>query len=238
MIQVTIWNEFIHEKQDPACRAIYPNGIHNAIADFLGMDESIAVRTATLEEPENGLTRELLDTTDVLIWWGHMAHEKVSDEIAARVVARVNAGMGFIALHSAHASKPFRLLMGTPSGMLRWREDGEKARLWVMSPGHPIVKGIGDYFEVPHDETYGERFHIPDPDELIFVSWYPGGEIFRSGCCFRRGGRIFYFQPGHETFPVYHQKEIQTVITNAVHWAAPYKPVHTFVTNHVQRIEP
>ena len=62
-------------------------------------------------------------------------------------------------------------------------------------------------------------------DNLVFISWHPGGEVFRSGCCFVRGGRIFYFQPGHETFPIYYQPEIQTVITNAVRWVAPTYPI-------------
>ena len=228
MIRVTVWNEFRHEKEMPEVAAIYPNGIHGAIADFLSKNEDMTVRTATLDEPEHGLTDEVLNNTDVLLWWGHMAHQEVSDEVVAKVCQRVNDGMGFIALHSAHASKPFSRLLGTRTDMLRWREDGDMQRLWVTSPGHPIAQGIGDYFEVPHDETYGEQFFIPQPDNLVFISWHPGGEVFRSGCCFVRGGRIFYFQPGHETFPVYYQKEIQTVITNAVRWAAPlYLPAYS-----------
>ena len=228
MIRVTVWNEFRHENEMPEVAAIYPNGIHGAIADFLSKNEDMTVRTATLDEPEHGLTDEVLNNTDVLLWWGHMAHQEVSDEAVAKVCQRVNDGMGFIALHSAHASKPFSRLLGTRTDMLRWREDGDMQRLWVTSPGHPIAQGIGDYFEVPHDETYGEQF---------FISWHPGGEVFRSGCCFVRGGRIFYFQPGHETFPVYYQKEIQTVITNAVRWAAPlYMPAYS--TGWQKSVEP
>ena len=237
MIRVTVWNEFRHEKEMPEVAAIYPKGIHGAIADFLSKNEDMTVRTATLDEPEHGLTDEVLDSTDVLLWWGHMAHQEVSDAVAAKVVQRVNDGMGFIALHSAHASKPFSRLLGTRTDMLRWREDGDMQRLWVTSPGHPIAQGIGDYFEVPHDETYGEQFFIPQPDNLVFISWHPGGEVFRSGCCFVRGGRIFYFQPGHETFPVYYQKEIQTVITNAVRWAAPAY-VQAYSTGWQKSVEP
>ena len=221
MIRVTVWNEFRHEKEQAECAAIYPNGIHAAIADFLKVNEDMVVRTATLDEPEHGLTDEVLNDTDVLIWWGHAHHNEVADEVVAKVCKRVNDGMGFVCLHSGHASKPFRSLMGTQTQNLRWREDGDMQRLWVTCPNHPIAQGIGDYFEVPHDETYGEMFFIPQPDQLVFISWHPGGEVFRSGCCFVRGGRIFYFQPGHETFPVYYQKEVQTVITNAVRWAAP-----------------
>ena len=221
MIRVTVWNEFRHEKEQAEFAANYPNGIHAAIADFLKVNEDMEVRTATLDAPEHGLTDELLNNTDVLIWWGHAHHNDVADEVVEKVCKRVNDGMGFVCLHSGHASKPFRRLMGTQTQNLRWREDGDKQRLWVTCPTHPIAQGIGDYFEVPHDETYGEMFYIPQPDQLVFISWHPGGEVFRSGCCFVRGGRIFYFQPGHETFPVYYQKEVQTVITNAVRWAAP-----------------
>ena len=195
MIRVTVWNEFRHEQEMPEVKAIYPNGIHAAIAEFLSKNEDMTVRTATLDEPEHGLTDEVLNNTDVLLWWGHAHHNEVSDEVVRKVCQRVNDGMGFIALHSAHASKPFSRLLGTRTDMLRWREDGDMQRLWVTSPGHPIVKGLGDYFEVPHDETYGEQFFIPQPDNLVFISWHPGGEVFRSGCCFVRGGRIFYFQP-------------------------------------------
>jgi len=194
------------------------------------------VRTATLDAPEQGLPDELLNDTDVLIWWGHMAHGQVKDELVEKIIRRVTVeNMGFIALHSAHASKPFSRLLGTHTEMLRWREDGDMQRLWVVSPGHPIARGIGDYFEVPQDETYGEMFYIPQPENLVFISWHPGGEVFRSGCCFVRGGRIFYFQPGHETFPIYHQKEVQTVITNAVRWANPGDSAYSYVTGHVKK---
>jgi len=168
----------------------------------------------------------VLATTDVLTWWGYMAHEEVQDEVVARVHARVLASMGLIVLHSGHMSKIMRRLMGTACD-LRWREIGEKHRLWVTAPGHPIVAGLGDYFEIPHTEMYGEYFDIPQPDELIFIGRFVGGEVFRSGCCFYRGrGKIFYFQPGHEAFPIYYQPEVQQVITNAVRWAAPLPVAH------------
>ena len=238
-IRVTVWNEFRHEITQPDVKAVYPEGIHRVIADFLGKEQDMVTRTATLDEPEHGLTQEVLDATDVLLWWGHMFHDEVQDEIVDRVVARVYEGMGLIVLHSGHASKVFQRLMGTPTGQLRWYEDGDRERLWVVSPGHPIAEGVGDYFEVPHDETYGEMFHIPQPDNLVFVTWYPGGEVFRSGCCFVRGaGHIFYFQPGHETFPISRQAEIQRVITNAVRWAAPAGDGKTrYVTGNVVGVE-
>jgi len=221
MIRVTVWNEFLHEKEDAAVKKIYPDGIHQAIARFLNQQPDFQVTTATLEQPEQGLSAPLLAQTDVLIWWGHKAHDKVRDAVVDRVHQRVLEGMGLIALHSAHYSKIFRKLMGTNCS-LKWREAGEKERLWNIAPGHPITAGIGEYIELPATEMYGERFDIPTPDSLIFISWFKGGEVFRSGCCWERGhGRVFYFRPGHETHPIFHNSEIQQVLTNAVRWAAP-----------------
>ena len=220
-IKVTVWNEFIHEKKEAPVQEIYPTGIHNAIADFLNTDQNLWVRTATLEEPEHGLTQKVLDETDVLIWWGHLGHHLVSDEVVERVQRRVLAGMGLIVLHSGHNSKIFQRLMGT-SCSLRWRENGDKERLWVVEPAHPVTRGLPEYFELPHEETYGERFDIPAPDSLVLLGWFSGGDLFRSGCCYNRGyGRLFYFQPGHETFPTFYDENVQRVILNAVYWAHP-----------------
>jgi trehalose utilization protein len=220
-IRVTIWNEFIHEQTNPEVKRIYPGGIHGALASFLGAHAELRVRTATLREPEHGLTAEVLAQTNVLTWWGHAAHEEVSDEVAARVRERVLEGMGLIALHSGHLSKPFRRLMGT-SCHLCWREAGERERVWVVNPGHPITQGIDRFIELENSEMYGEPFGIPAPDEQVFISWFQGGEVFRGGNCWTRGsGRIFYFSPGHESYPIYHNPLIQQVIYNAVHWARP-----------------
>ncbi|WP_026486313.1 ThuA domain-containing protein [Caldanaerobius polysaccharolyticus] len=229
MIRVTVWNEYIHEKQDPKVGSLYPEGIHGAIASYLKAQPELEVCTATLDQPEHGLTDEVLNQTDVLIWWGHVAHHMVSDEVVEKVYNRVLNGMGLIVLHSGHFSKIFRKLMGT-SCDLKWREVGENERIWVVEPGHPIVRGIGEYIDLPHEEMYGERFDIPAPDELVFISWFKGGEVFRSGCCFYRGkGKIFYFRPGHESFPIYHNEQILKVIDNAVRWAAPVEgPTPTF----------
>jgi trehalose utilization protein len=219
-IRVTVWNEFRHE-QEEQFRKIYPSGIHGAIATALRAHADLEVATATLDEPEHGLTEDVLARTDVLTWWGHTAHNEVSDEIVDRIQARVLDGMGLIVLHSGHESKVFKRLMGT-SCTLKWREAGENERLWVVAPGHPIVAGIGEYINLDEEEMYGEFFDIPEPDTLVFVSWFRGGEVFRSGCCFTRGmGRIFYFRPGHESHPTYHNTQVQTVIANAVRWAAP-----------------
>ncbi len=218
--RVTVWHEYRQEKTHPPVAEVYPDGMHQAIARHL-QAEGFPVRTATLDEPEHGLTEALLAETDVLTWWGHLAHKEVQEAIVDRVQQRVLDGMGLIVFHSAHHSKIFKRLMGT-SADLKWREIGEKERLWVVAPGHPIAEGLGEYFEIPHTEMYGEPFDIPQPDELVFVSWFQGGEVFRSGCCWRRGrGRVFYFRPGHETYPIYYQPEVLRVISNACRWAAP-----------------
>lgn len=220
MVKVTVWNENRHEQKNPMVRDIYPKGIHGAIADFL-QTAGLEARTATLDEPEHGLTDDVLNNTDVLVWWGHLAHSEVKDEIVQKVKQRVLDGMGLIVLHSGHFSKIFKTLMGT-SCDLKWREADEKERLWVVSPSHPITEGISEYIELAQEEMYGEYFDIPQPDELIFTSWFEGGEVFRSGCTYKRGnGKVFYFRPGHETYPTYHNAQIQQVILNAVKWAEP-----------------
>ncbi|MGA9289873.1 MAG: ThuA domain-containing protein [Anaerobacillus sp.] len=227
MLNVTVWNENRHEQSSEEVRSVYPNGIHGAIAEFL--KEDFEVRTATLDEPEHGLSEEVLNGTDVLLWWGHIAHEEVSDEIVNRVHQRVLDGMGLIVLHSGHFSKIFKKLMGTGCD-LKWREADEKERMWIVDPTHPIAEGLGEKIELEREEMYGEHFDIPAPDELVFVSWFEGGEVFRSGCTYKRGqGKVFYFRPGHETYPTYYHEDIQRVLKNAVAWAKPTtlaKPVY------------
>ncbi|PCJ63363.1 MAG: trehalose utilization protein ThuA [Planctomycetota bacterium] len=219
-INVTVWNEYVHELKNEAVKKLYPNGMHNTIKEFLSTNEDLEIRTATLAEENHGLSDEVLENTDVMLWWGHMAHKKVSDEIVEKVHKRVLEGMGLIVLHSGHFSKIFQKLMGTNCS-LKWREEAEKERLWNIEPNHPITQGIGEYIELPNAEMYGERFDIPTPDKLIFISWFEGGEVFRSGCVYERGhGKIFYFRPGHETYPIFYNPEIQKVITNATRWAA------------------
>ena len=233
MIRITVFNEFFHEKKDPAVREIYPDGIHKTLKENLSDDE-ITVQTVTLDNV-NDITDELLKNTDVLIWWGHVRHRQVPDEVAERVQNAVLSGMGAIFLHSAHHSKPFKRLIGT-TGNLSWREDGDWEKLWNLAPAHPITQGIGRFIELENEEVYCEPFDIPEPDKLIFISNYEGGEVFRSGCCYNRGcGKIFYFKPGHETYPIYHNKEIQTVIKNAVYWAKPIKRI-TLECPHVKKI--
>jgi trehalose utilization protein len=224
MIRTVVWNENVHEQKHQEVGKVYPKGIHGCIADALNKDKGIKASTATLEQPEHGLTAAILDKTDVLVWWGHMAHGQVKDAIVDRVQKRVLEGMGLIVLHSGHYSKIFKRLMGTTCSLC-WREVGERERLWVCNPSHPIAQGIDGFIELEHEEMYGEPFGIPVPDEQVFISWFQGGEVFRSGCCFKRGnGKIFYFRPGHETFPTYHNPQIQKVLRNAVNWAKPDGP--------------
>ncbi|SDT19059.1 Trehalose utilization protein [Paenibacillaceae bacterium GAS479] len=220
MKKLTIWNEFVHEQEHEEVRKVYPDGIHNALAKGLaGAD--LQIRSATLQDPEHGLSEEVLNDTDVLIWWGHMAHDRVEDAIVERVHKRVMEGMGLIVLHSGHFSKIFKKLMGTGCD-LKWREAGERERIWVVNPAHPIAAGLPEQFVLEQEEMYGEHFDIPAPDELVFLSWFEGGNVFRSGCTFYRGqGKIFYFRPGHETHPTYYDANVLKVISNAVQWAAP-----------------
>ncbi|HTT12478.1 MAG TPA: ThuA domain-containing protein [Burkholderiaceae bacterium] len=227
-IATIVWNEFQHERQNDAVRAIYPDGIHSTIATALRETPDLSpgalpleVSTATLDQPDHGLTEERLAGCDVLLWWGHKAHAKVADAVVDRVQKRVLEGMGLIVLHSGHFSKIFRRMLGTNCS-LKWREADEKERIWVVEPSHPIAAGLGEYFELPYEEMYGERFDVPAPDQTVFISWFEGGEVFRSGLTWQRGhGRIFYFRPGHEAYPTYHDRTVQRVLANAVQWAAP-----------------
>ena len=241
-IRVTLWNEGRHEKTMPRVAELYPDGMHRAIGRSLEGKPGIAsVRCVALDDPGQGLTDEILADTDVMTWWGHCAHDDVTEENAAKVQQRVLEGMGLIVLHSGHLSKPFVRLMGTGC-FLKWREHGEhgeKERLWVVDPAHPIVEGLPDYIELPNTEMYGEPFGIPKPDDLVFISWFQGGEVFRSGCCWHRErGKVFYFRPGHETFPIYHDARVLRVLYNAVRWAAPVRMETPPVQGNTQPLEP
>lgn len=221
-IRVTVWNEGVHEKTSEQVRKVYPKGMGYPIAQYLRKQADIAsVHISQLDDKEQGLTDKILNNTDVMTWWGHTAHGRVTDENVDRVHQRVLHGMGLVVLHSGHFSKIFRKLMGT-SCDLRWREIGERERIWVVDPAHPIADGLGDYFELQHEEMYGEHFDIPQPDQQVFVSWFEGGEVFRSGCCWHRSqGKVFYFRPGHETFPTYFDKTVLKVIYNGIKWVSP-----------------
>lgn len=237
-IRVTVWNEYRHEQHNEFIAKLYPHGIHGAIAEGLTEHLEAEIRFATLDEPEHGLTEDVLDNTDVLIWWSHAAHHEVEDAVAVRVQEKVLDGMGLILLHSTQGAKIFKLLLGT-SGALKWRESGEKERVWVIEHGHPIANGFGEYFELEQTEMYGEPFDIPAPDSLVFVSWFPGGEVFRSGCCYYRGkGKVFYFRPGHETYPIYYDQNVRRVMANAVRWAQPTEPVADLKIRQIANVAP
>lgn len=241
MIRVTIWTENIQDRGDykmlgipedkpemigwltkgvEEIAKVHPNGLKETLGDIFRQEDDMEVRTTSLEQPEYGLPDELLENTDVLVWWAHVAHQLVPDELAEKIHQRVLKGMGFIALHSAHQCKPLQRILGT-SGSLQWRE-GDFCRVWCTCPTHPIAAGIPQSFELPEEEMYGEFFDIPKPDDLVFTSWFRGGEVFRSGCTWTRGyGRVFYFQPGHETNPSYHNEHVIRILKNAVRWCAP-----------------
>lgn len=228
-LRVVVWGENRHEQLQPKVAEIYPEGMHNTIRQ--GIEENLGqqakVTTVTLDDPEHGLTEDVLANTDVLVWWGHAAHAEVSDHVVERVYTHVLAGMGLVVLHSGHWSKIFGKLMGT-SCTLRWRSEQDREIVWTVDPTHPIAKGIPHPFIIPEQEMYGEFFDIPAPDELIFLSTFSGGEVFRSGCTFKRGfGKIFFFSPGDQDYPVYHHKDVRRVIANGVEWAKTDRPERT-----------
>jgi len=221
-IRLTIWNEGEHEIRDQSVREIYPDGMHAAVAAGIGglLGDAVKIRTAVLADPEHGLTEEVLAATDVLTWWGHRSHAKVADEVVERVRKHVLAGMGLLVMHSGHASKTFTRMVGT-SGTLIWRNEAERELVWTVTPSHPIAAGVPNPIVIPNQEMYGEPFGIPQPDELVFISSFDGGEVFRSGCVFYRGnGRIFYFSPGDQEYPVYHHPDVHRVLANGVRWLA------------------
>ena len=237
-VRVTIWNEYLHELENDEVGTIYPDGIHGAIAAGLRRFGDFEVTSATLRQPGHGLEGGLLDTTEVLIWWGHKAHADVSDEVVTAVHRKVLSGMGLIVLHSGHFSKIFQRVLGSYAS-LKWREADEKERLWNLQPSHPILEGIPEYFELEKEEMYGERFDIPTPDELLMISWFQGGEVFRSLCTWRRGhGQVVYFRPGHETFPTYHNPHVQRIIANAARWARRRVEVDSSRAPNAASLEP
>ena len=236
-INVTIWNEYLHEVKEPEIGKVYPTGIHGALAEGLAPNTEFSIRTATLGEPSHGLTDDVLKTTDVMIWWGHMGHHLVDDEIVDKVQQQVLSGMGLIVLHSGHYSKIFRRLMGTNCS-LTWREANEKERLWVLEPAHPVMEGVPPYFELPAEEMYGERFDVPTPAELLMVSWFQGGEVFRSCATWNRGhGKVVYLRPGHEEYPTYRNEHVLRIIANACRWGARRVRISTDDAPNVEAIE-
>ena len=238
MIRVTIWNEFRHEKTKEKVKALYPNGLHATIKEYLDTDEELEVRLAALDDEYQGLPDDVLENTDVLLWWGHCHHKEVDDELVEKIRVRVYTGkMGFIALHSAHHSKPFKRIIGA-TGNLQWGRN-QREIMWTLMPSHPIATGIPDHFLIESEELYSEPFYIGQPDALVFGGWFEDGNILRSGACFIRGaGKVFYFQPGHESCPSYHNPYVLRIIKNAIHWAKPACPGFEIVDDAPHITEP
>lgn len=237
-IRVTIWNEFVHEQEagpvGDVIRSHYPEGIHRFLASALAA-EDLEITPVSLDMPGQGLPDEVLENTDVLMWWGHCAHQAVDDALVAKIQKRVLSGMGLVVMHSGHLSKIFCRLMGSAC-RLRWREVGEKERVWVVSPGHPVAQGLPETFVIPNQEMYGEPFDIPQDGKIVFMSWFEGGNVFRSGVAFERDrGKIFYFSPGHETYPVYHDENVQKVLSNAIYWTAPERGIAPDRVTHMKQ---
>ncbi len=202
-VRVLVWGENRHEQIEPHVADIYPDGMHNAVAAGIceNLGDRVRVTTTTLDEPEHGLTAEVLADLDVLVWWGHAAHGEVADDVVERVHRHVLSGLGLVVLHSGHWSKIFGKLMGTTC-TLRWRSEQDRELVWTVDPTHPITEGVPNPIIIDAQEMYGETFDIPAPDELIFISSFTGGEVFRCGCTFRRGhGKIFFFSPGRPGLP-------------------------------------
>lgn len=223
-IKVTVWSEGLPEREVHAVKS-YPNDINNAIAAFLRNDPDLEITVRDISMDECGLSQEIIDNTDVLVYWSHLYNNKVPDEVANRIVSAVlQRGMGFMPLHSGLFCKAGSMLLGKCGAGGKYRECGERARVWVINRAHPITAGLeDDWFDIEYDEMYGEPFGVPTPDELIFITWFQGGEVLRSGMTWNRGaGKVFYFQPGHEEWPIYTEnKYVQKVITNAVKWLKP-----------------
>lgn len=236
-MNITVFDEYHPSQQTGKVAKLYPQGIHGAIKSIFDGDESVTVTIATQDMPEHGLTDDVLNNTDVLIYWGHVWQNEFLESVAERIQKRVLNGMGVVFLHASKSSKVFKRLMGT-TGAAIYREDGEKERLWTVAPNHPITYGVEDGFTIDEDEMYGEHFDIPTPEELVFIGWFSGGEVMRAGCTFTRGrGKIFYFQPGHQTFPVYNNENVRKIIRNAAFWAAPTGKYNDYVSRPVKNSE-
>lgn len=234
-IRVTFWHEFRHEKTKPAAMALYPDGLHAYLKSVLECDD-IEITLAALDDPNQGITDELLENTDVLMWWGHAYHNEVDDELVEKIRQRVYAGMGFLPLHSAHHSKPFQRIIGC-TGNLRWGRN-QKAIIWNLAPWHPIAQGVPMSFQLT-EELYSEPFYIPKPDEIIFGTWFEDGNLFRGGLTFRRGlGKIFYFHTGHETVDSLKNENVHRIIKNAIYWCAPDAKADFYTGETFHQTEP
>jgi trehalose utilization protein len=272
-VRVLMWDE----QQPEQKRAYGDKFLGETIAAHLVAQMGFAVKNVSLASPSQGLDEVTLNDTDVVIWWSHQKNHLVTDENVERLVTRVGQGrLGFIALHSAHWSRPFVRLMQerskadalaqipsaeraaakfeylnqnplgkvpkrdallTPSlsqenGIWKltlpgcifpaYRADGAPSHVITLLPDHPIAAGLPAKWDVKQTEMYDEPFHVPKPDAVVFEERWDKGEHFRSGCVWEVGrGRVFYFRPGHETYPVFKQAEPLRVVENAARWLAP-----------------
>jgi trehalose utilization protein len=233
-MRVVVFNEGFHERTEPEVARRYPDGIGGAVASAVAEHAGAGTTALAVTQDEPGYGEAALGA-DVLVWWGHARHHEVPDELAAALRDRVLAGMGLVVLHSGMGSKLFKALMGT-SCALRWRHGDDRHLVWTVQPGHPIAAGVPHPIVLAADEMYSEPFDVPPPDELVFISSFSGGEVLRSGACWTRGsGRIFFFGPGDQGYPVYQHPEVRRVIGNAVRWAAPTGPVGS---RHVEAESP
>lgn len=219
----------------PEGLAAYPEGMGVYLKNILSEDGNDVTYIEVTDDGEQNYDEDVLKGCDVAVWWGHWYHDRVSDKLVDQLVENVQKGMGLICLHSAHRSKPFLRLLGT-TGCLKWREDAEKERVWCVDLTHPINKGVGEFVDVAHEEMYGEPFDIPTPDELVYLGWFQGGEVLRSGCVFKRGrGKLFYFNPGHETYPTYKNPSIVKILKNACEYLKPTTPLlETIECHHIE----
>lgn len=214
-IHAAVWSE------ETAPQDVYPNDVNSTIAEHLNEHADIVAKAVSIDHAEQGVSTELLDWCDVLLWWGHLRHDDVSDTTVDRVERYVRErGVGYIGLHSGHYARPFKRLIGTSGDLGSVRDEGETEQIEVVSPSHPIAAGIND-FSLPQVEMFGEPYDIPEPDDVIFESNFANGGEFRSGVTFTFGaGRGFYFRPGHEEYRIYHDLTVRTILANATRWAA------------------
>jgi trehalose utilization protein len=269
-IRVLVWDE-----QQPQQKEAYGEKfLGETIAAHLEQQSGLSVKTARLDEAEQGLSDATLEHTDVLVFWCHRRVKEQDDARMEAIVKRVLDGkLSLIALHSAHWAKPFVRLMQerakadalqqlpeaerasakwefvneqpyykgvkndaplTPAlahenGVWKlalplcvfpaYRADGAPGHLTTVLPQHPIAAGLPAHWDIPQTEMYGEPFHVPAPDEVVFEESWDKGEHFRSGCVWNVGkGRVFYFRPGHEIYPIFKQAEPLKVVENAARW--------------------
>jgi trehalose utilization protein len=276
-IRVVIWDE-----RQPAQKSVYPNFLGNHLAEYLrnserGRGARLQVRSVGIDDPEQGLSSDVLDNCDVLVWWGHQRHGEISADTAKGIVRRITSGqLSLIALHSAHWSRPFieamnerstrdalksltrrerknvqisyippdMRLMRKDEKLTPWwtktagangttqlqiklpscvfpavRADAKPSHVRILAKNHPIARGVPETFDISQTEMYDEPFHVPTPDAVIFEERWDAGERFRGGCLWNLGaGKVFYFRPGHETYPVFKEAAPLRLVENAVRW--------------------